>query len=148
MSPAPRRPCSDPGGGRPGRFVGWCPGSRAVRLQRLQHHPAERGSLARGAEASGTMQIAGDSSYAVRPGARLTTILLILIHDNLLLRTPTQAPEPPSREVRADGFHPLRRYAVERRQFTGCELSTTFIAVRLFAPWATAAAIDGNPSWD
>jgi hypothetical protein len=43
---------------------------------------------------------------------------------------------------------PLRRYPVERRQFTGCELSTTFIAVSVFTPWATAAAIDGNPSWD
>jgi hypothetical protein len=41
-----------------------------------------------------------------------------------------------------------RRWEIERRQFTGCEVSTTFIAVSVFTPWATAAAIDGNPSWD
>jgi hypothetical protein len=29
-----------------------------------------------------------------------------------------------------------RRWEVERRQFTGCEVSTTFIAVSVFTPWA------------
>src|SRR5262245_6928733 len=80
-----------------GRFVRWCPGSRAVRLQRLQDHPAECGPLARGAEPRSTMQITGDTSYAVSSRARFA--MKLLIHDVFLPRSLRRAPVPPWREV-------------------------------------------------
>jgi hypothetical protein len=84
------RPCcpSGPVLARPRRPVR-CPGSRAIRLQGLQDHPPEGGALADGAETRSTMQIAGDASYAVDPGARPATVLLI--HDVFLLRTRASA---------------------------------------------------------
>src|SRR5262249_3624161 len=119
----------------PGRFVRWCPGSCTVRLQRLQDHPAECGPLARGAEPRSTMQITGDTSYAVSSRARFA--MKLLIHDVFLPRSLRRAPDPPSPELRpvhrwaptCGTFHRLRRYEVARRQFTGCDSSTMFIAV-------------------
>jgi len=46
-------------------------------LQRLQNYPPERRPLARGAQTRRTMQIAGDTPYAIRPGTRVAIVILI-----------------------------------------------------------------------
>src|SRR5688572_32882132 len=61
----------------PARFTRRCPGSRAVGLQRLEDHPAERGPLAHRAQPRSPMQVARHASNAVDSRARLATILLI-----------------------------------------------------------------------